>query len=112
MGDRSANCLVDAAVDGLWVSDRPSGSLVEQVVPSGRGQVVVDLDTGAGVLVGPRTKPAVVSVPGRAVGVSLTGIGLAAIVGSDVADLVDRAVPLDSVCAGAAGVSRGRHRWS
>jgi AraC-like DNA-binding protein len=67
------------------------------VGPAVGAQIVLDLDTGRGVLVGLRTVSAVVRPPLRSVGVRLTGAGLFSIVGPDAGQVVDGAVDLDAV---------------
>lgn len=81
-------------VDGFWRSDRDGAPAMERVFPSGQGQVIVDLDTRVGTLVGPRTVSAIVSPPRHSMGFTLTGSGLAHIVGGDAHQLVDAALDL------------------
>lgn len=86
--------LVDESV---WTSERPPPKRFERVVPTGYGQIVFDLDSGAGLLVGIRTLSAVVDPPLRARGVRLSGAGVYAIVGPDVASTVDQAIDLTTI---------------
>lgn len=66
-------------------------------MPTGRAQVIVDLDTGVVTLVGPRTVSAVVAPARRTAGFSLSGSGLARIVGGDVRHMVDTTVDVRDI---------------
>ena len=81
----------------IWTSERPAPQTFERVVPTGGAQIVFDLDSGRGVLVGLRTVSAVVNPPLRACGVRLSGAGVYSIVGPDVASTIDEAVDLDTI---------------
>ena len=81
-------------VESFWLSDRGRGRRDETVLPTGRGQVVIDLETGAGVLIGPRTRPTEASVPLWSTGFTLTGVGVGRIVGPSAESLVDRRTDL------------------
>lgn len=81
----------------MWTSERPPPQRCERVVPTGCGQIVFDLDSGFGLLVGLRTVSAVVNPPLRARGVRLTGAGVYSIIGPDVSTTVDQAVDLDTI---------------
>jgi AraC-like DNA-binding protein len=69
------------------------------VVPTVTAQIVFDLDTGVGVLVGLRTARAVVNPPLRARGVCLTGAGVHSILGPDAAAIVDHAVDVNEIAS-------------
>jgi AraC-like DNA-binding protein len=90
-----SNVAAMRGVDCFWRSERDGEPTLERVLPTGRAQVVVDLDTGAATLVGPRTVSAIVRPPRCAVGLSLSGSGLARIVGGDAHQLVDAAIDLE-----------------
>lgn len=49
------------AVQAFWRSERIDAAKCERVLPTGQAQVIVDLDTGDVVLVGPRTLSAIVT---------------------------------------------------
>lgn len=86
-----------SGVDGFWRAERIGGPVAERVLPTGLAQVIVDLDTGVATLVGPRTESAIVRPPRRAAGFSLSGSGLARIVGGDSQQLVDAAIDIDDL---------------
>lgn len=89
--------IVKEAVDAFWVSERPGPAADEWVLPSGRGQIVINLDDRTAQLIGPRTQPTKVLVAKATAGISLTGIGTHAILGSNVVELVDTAVDLEPI---------------
>jgi AraC-like DNA-binding protein len=84
-------------VGSIWTSEHPAPPRLERVAPMAGGQVVFDLDSGRGVLVGLRTVSATVTPPCRARGVRLTGAGVYAVVGPDVTQLVDSTIDLDTL---------------
>jgi AraC-like DNA-binding protein len=86
-------------VGPVWSSERHPPRRRERVVPNVTAQLVFDLDTGAGVLVGLRTAAAVVDPPLRARGVRLTGAGAYSILGPDAAATVDHAVDVDAIAS-------------
>jgi AraC-like DNA-binding protein len=92
--DRIAPGLVEGSV---WTSLSSEPLRSERVVPMGDAQIVFDLDSGRGVLVGLRTVSAIVEPPVRARGVRLSGAGVFAIVGPDVGSTIDRAIDLDKI---------------
>lgn len=87
-------------VEAFWSSERIGALFAERVLPTGRAQVIVDLDTGVATIVGPRTVSAVVVPPRRAVGFALSGSGLARIVGGDAHQLVDAVIDLGDLDRG------------
>ncbi len=93
----SAERRIAVAVDSFWVAERPGSAEDEWILPSGRGQIVVDLAEATGQLIGPRTKPVRITAPRRAAGMALTGVGTYSIVGESVGELLDTAVDLGSI---------------
>ncbi len=85
------------AVDAFWRSERIDAAQCERVLPTGRAQVIVDLDTGDLVLVRPRTVSAVVAPARRSAGFSLSGVGLARIIGGDARELLDTTIDLRDI---------------
>lgn len=79
-------------VESFWRWERKGAAKYERVLPSGRAQVIVDLDTGVAVIVGPRTVSAVVAPVRCAAGFSLSGSGLARIVGGDARQMIDTTI--------------------
>jgi AraC-like DNA-binding protein len=96
MHDWTPTTTTSPFLQSCWVTRRGRGEL-ERVLPNGRAQVVVDLNTGRAVLVGPRTMSAVVTPPAAAAGFALSGAGLGAILGPDAGALVDDVVELDQL---------------
>ena len=92
-------------VECIWLSERRDALKPERVLPTGRAQVVIDLDTCAARLVGPRTVSAVVTPPRRTAGFSLSGSGLARIVGGDADQLLDTTIDLGDLGSGLPGIS-------
>lgn len=84
-------------VASFWVSVRPEADRPEIVLPSGRAQLVVDGDHGGALLVGPQTRPSVRRTSTFAAGMSLGGIGLHALSGVPVRELVDEVIETDAV---------------
>ena len=92
--------LPPGLIDGpVWTSAGTHLGPLERVVPTGGAQIVFDLDSGRGVLVGLRTASAVVRPPLRARGMRLTGAGVYSIVGPDAGCVVDQAIDLDAIAA-------------
>lgn len=87
-------------VTSFWVSLRLDADGDEIVLPSGRGQLVVDGDHGVSLLVGPHTGPSVVRSSTFAAGLSLGGVGLRALFSIPVQELVDEVVDADAVWKG------------
>lgn len=85
------------SVEAFWWSERTGAAKCERVLPTGRAQVIVDLDTGDVVLVGPRTVSAVVVPARRSAGFSLSGVGLARIIGGDSHELLDATINVGDV---------------
>lgn len=95
---RAPRCRsLDGVVSSMWVSTRPGPSCDEIVLPSGTAQLIVDGDTGAGLVVGPRTAPSVVRSARFAAGISLTAVGLDTLSRIPVQQLVDEVVDADAV---------------
>lgn len=84
-------------VDGFWESACATGVRVERVLPTGRAQVVIDLERGVATLVGPRTASAVVEIPRHTAGFSLAASGLAHVVGGDASEFVDTTVNVEDL---------------
>lgn len=84
-------------VDGFWESECATGVRVERVLPTGRAQVVIDLERGVATLVGPRTASAVVEIPRHTAGFSLAASGLAHVVGGDASEFVDTTVNVEDL---------------
>lgn len=79
----------------FWVSVRSDAAREELVLPSGQAQLVVDGDRGASLLVGPRTRAAVVPASRFAVGISLGPTGLRALSAVPPRDLADDVADAD-----------------
>lgn len=73
------------------------------VLPDGRAQLVVDLDAGTALLVGPRTTSARVPIPRVTAGLALTAVGLHAIADLPAHELVDEVIEVDELW--------GENRW-
>lgn len=67
------------------------------VLPNGRAQLVVDLDAGTALLVGPRTTSVQVQVPVNTAGVALTAVGLQRVADIPAHELVDQVVDVDEL---------------
>lgn len=81
--------------ESFWVSVRPEAATDELVLPSGQAQLVVDGDRGVSLLVGPRTRAAVVPSSRFAAGISLGPVGLTALSAVQPRDLVDDVAEAD-----------------
>lgn len=90
---------VDHLVDRSWSWERVPRR-ADRVLPTGRGQIVIDLDAGRATFVGPRTTSAVVVPPMRAIGCTLSGVGTYVLAGAQAAELVDTAVGLEQLVPG------------
>jgi AraC-like DNA-binding protein len=95
-GRPPADTRLDGVIRSLWVSYRSESSF-DVVFPTGRAQIVVNIESGRGLVVGPRTVHATVLVPRLAVGAEVTAVGLASLLGGDPDRLVDGNVNLDAV---------------
>lgn len=86
--------LVDI-VDFFWASNVSAEAGVERLFPTGQAQVVVDLDSGAGMLVGPRTTHVDVDPrqTSKTIGAALKPGGLEALLGEPADRLIDETVP-------------------
>lgn len=87
-------------VASFWVSVRPDAAPDEFVLPSGQAQLVVDGDRGVSLLVGPRTRAAVVPSSKFAAGVCLGPVGLSALSGVQPRELVDEVADADEALGG------------
>lgn len=97
---RPTHAALRGVVASFWLSHRPEVETGEGVLPNGRAQVVVDLDAGTALLVGPRTTSAHVEIPRNTAGLSLTAVGLHRIADLPADELVDQVVDVEELWAG------------
>jgi AraC-like DNA-binding protein len=84
-------------VSSFWLSHRVGSETADVVLPNGRAQLVLDLDAGTALLVGPRTTCAQVQIPRTTAGLAFTAMGLHGIADVPAHELVDEVVEVDEL---------------
>lgn len=84
-------------MSSFWLSQKVGPEAAEVVLPDGRAQLVVDLDAGTALLVGPRTTSAQVQIPRTTAGLALTAVGLYAIADVPADELVDQVIKVEEL---------------
>lgn len=94
------------------MSRRVGPQTADVVLPTGRAQLVVDLDAGTTMLVGPRTISARVRIPRTTAGVALTAMGLHRIADAPAHELVDEVIDVGELWGGSRWLRRLEHARS
>ncbi len=97
------HAALSGVVSSFWLSQRVGAETADVVLPNGRAQLVVDLDAGTALLVGPRTTSAQVQIPRTAAGLALTALGLCGIADVPAHELVDEVIEVEELW--------GDNRW-
>lgn len=91
------HAVLRGVVSSFWLSHRVGRETADVVLPNGRAQLVVDLDAGTALLVGPRTTSAQVQIPRTTAGLALTAMGLHGIADVPAHELVDEVVEVEEL---------------
>lgn len=97
------HAVLSGVVSSFWLSHRVGPETAHVVLPNGRAQLVVDLDAGTALLVGPRTTSAQVQIPRITAGLALTAMGLYGIADVPAHELVDEVIEVEELW--------GESRW-
>jgi AraC-like DNA-binding protein len=107
-----AHAVLSGVVSSFWLSQGTGPETADVVLPNGRAQLVVDLDAGTALLVGPRTTSAQVRIPRTAAGLALTAMGLHRIADMPVHELVDEVVEVEELWGDSRWLRRLEHARS
>jgi hypothetical protein len=91
------HAALSGVVSSFWLSHRAEAVTADVVLPNGRAQLVVELDSGTALLVGPRTTSAQVQIPRATAGLALTAMGLHGIADVPAHELVDEVVEVEAL---------------
>lgn len=89
--------MLRGVVSSFWLSHRVGRETADVVLPNGRAQIVVDLDAGTALLVGPRTTSAQARIPRTTAGLALTALGLHGIADVPAHQLVDEVIEVEEL---------------
>lgn len=91
------HAAIRGVVSSFWLSHRVGSETPDVVLPNGRAQLVVDLDAGTALLVGPRTTSAQVQIPRTTAGLALTAMGLNSIADVPAHELVNEVIEAEEL---------------